>query len=194
MLAAAREQHPMLEIELHHEVSGAALAKVRSGELDASYYYGPLTHADIASIPLRTLIYRVAAPAAWRTRVENADEAEIAALPWIMTPPISTHHALATQFFAARGVTPATVLEADNELVIRSLVLSGVGVALLREDLALAAEAADEVVLWKPAHIETTLHFVWSRTRTTEPPLNALIGVVQQAWQVEGRLLEPVAA
>ena len=194
MLAAAREQHPLLEIELHHEVSGAAFAKVRNGELDASYYYGPLAHADIASVPLRTLIYRVAAPAAWRNRVENADDAAIAALPWIMTPPISTHHGLATHFFAARGLSPATVLEADNEFVIRSLVVSGVGVALIREDLALAAAAANEVVLWEPAQIETTLQFIWPRARTAEAPVGALISVVQQTWQVEGRLIEPIAA
>lgn len=193
VLAAAREQHPLLEIELHHEVSGAAFAKVRNGELDASYYYGPLAHADVASIPLRTLVYRVAAPAAWRSRVDNADDAAIAALPWIMTPSISTHHALATHFFAARGLSPSTVLEADNEFVIRSLVVSGVGVALIREDLALADEAANDVVLWKPAHIETTLQFIWPRARSGEAPLGALIDVVQQTWQSEGRA-EPIAA
>ena len=198
VLAAAREQHPLLEIELHHEVSGAAFAKVRDGELDASFYYGPLSHPGIASVPLRTLVYRVAAPAAWRDRVEHADDATIAGLPWIMTPPISTHHALATHFFAARGLAPATVLEADNELVIRSLVVSGVGVALLREDLALAAEAAGEVVLWEPAHIETMLQFIWLEARTAEPPLAALIGVVQESWpesaERSGSHLETLAA
>ena len=194
MLAAAREHHPLLEIELHHEVSGAAFAKVRDGELDASFYYGPLSHPGIASVPLRTLVYRVAAPAAWRDRVENADDATIAALPWIMTPPISTHHALATHFFAARGLAPATVLEADNELVIRSLVVSGVGVALLREDLALAASAAGEVVLWEPAHIETTLQFVWQHARSAEPPLAALIALVEDSWQPERRSAEAAAA
>ena len=185
VLATARERHPLLEIELHHEVSGAAFAKVRNGELDASYYYGPLAQAEIASVPLKTLVYRVAAPAAWRDRVVNADDAAIAALPWIMTPPISTHHALATRFFAARGLAPGAVLEADNELVIRSLVVSGVGVALIREDLALAAAAANEVVLWEPAHIETALQFIWSRSRTSEAPLGALIEVVRQTWRVE---------
>src|SRR5688572_3345654 len=194
MLATARERHPLLGIELHHEVSGAAFAKVRNGELDASYYYGPLAHAEIASAPLKTLVYRVAAPAAWRSRVENADDAAIAGMPWIMTPPISTHHALATHFFAVRGLAPATVLEADNELVIRSLVVSGVGVALIREDLALAAAAANEVVLWEPAHIETALQFIWPRARTAEAPLGALIDVVKQTWQVEVPPVESLAA
>ena len=192
MLALARDRHPLLEIELQHEVSGEAFAKVRDGELDASYYYGPLTHPAIASIPLRTLVYRVAAPSAWRNRVELADDAAIAALPWIMTPPISTHHALATHFFAARGLEPATVLEADNELVIRSLVVAGVGVALLREDLALDARNAGEVVLWEPARIQTPLQFIWPQARSAEPPLAALVSVVEEAWQAEPRPASPV--
>ena len=115
MLAVARDRHPLLEIELHHEVSGAAFAKVRDGELDASFYYGPLGHpgdclgtAENARVPRGG-----AGGVAWSGR--EASDAEIAALPWIMTPPISTHHALATHFFAARGLAPASVVEADNE-------------------------------------------------------------------------------
>ncbi|HVF65515.1 MAG TPA: LysR family transcriptional regulator [Casimicrobiaceae bacterium] len=183
VLAHAREQHSLLAIELHHEVSGAAFAKVRDGELDASFYYGPLVHANIATLPLATLAYRVAAPSGWRSQVDNADDAAIAALPWIVTPPVSTHHALVSHFFEARGLAPATVVEADNELVIRSLVVSGVGVALLREDLALAAEARGEVVIWPPARIETTLQFIWPAARASEPPLAALVALIEDAWR-----------
>ena len=77
--------------------------------------------------------------------------------------------------------------------------MSGVGVALLREDLALAAAAAGEVVLWEPAHIETTLQFVWLQARSAEPPLAALIGLVEDTWKPELRpsnwspLADPVA-
>ena len=186
VLTAARDRHPLLEIELHHEVSGEAFAKVRDGELDAAFYYGPLVHADIASLPLTKLFYRVAAPAAWHERVKVADDAAIAALPWIMTPSISTHHALATYFFASRGLAPATVMEADNELVIRSLVVAGVGVALMREDLAIEAQAAGDVCLWPGARIETSLQFVWPKARGGEPALAALIGLVELSWEVSG--------
>src|SRR5512135_2712274 len=43
-LAQATARFPLLEIELHHEVSGAAFEKVREGALDASFYYGDLAH------------------------------------------------------------------------------------------------------------------------------------------------------
>ena len=66
--------------------------------------------------------------------------------------------------------------------------------ALIREDLALAAQAAGEVVLWEPAHIETELQFLWLKTRSAEPPLGALVSLMQQTWSVAGRLIEPIAA
>jgi DNA-binding transcriptional LysR family regulator len=182
VLAEAVERHPLLEIELHHEVSGAAFAKVRDGELDASFYYGPMTNPAVSALQLREMVYRVAAPAAWRSRVERADDADVAAMPWVMTPAISTHNALGRHFFEMRGLEPATVVEADNEAVIHSLVVAGVGVALMREDLALEAEAAGEVSLWPIARIDTTLQFIWLHARSAEPALAALIALVAQSW------------
>jgi DNA-binding transcriptional LysR family regulator len=194
LLAVAVDRHPLLEIELHHEVSGVAFEKVRDGALDAAFYFGPLAHAAVASLPLRPLVYRVAGPAAWANRLKEADDAGAAALPWVMTPPISTHHALATRFFAQRGLVPTTVGEADNEAVIRSLVVAGVGLSLIREDAALEAEAAGEVVLWPGAHIETTLQFLWPRARGAEPAIAALVAVVESVWPETQAAREPEAA
>jgi len=195
LLAAAVDRHPLLEIELHHEVSGTAFEKVRDGELDASFYFGPLAHASVASMALRPIVYRVAGPAAWAERIAAADDAGAAALPWVMTPPVSTHHALATHFFAQRGLSPTTVVEADNEAVIRSLVVAGVGLSLIREDVAREAEAAGEVVLWPGAHIETPLQFIWPRARGAEPAIAALVGLVEAAWPEAraARDIEPAA-
>lgn len=106
LLAQAVASFPLLEIELHNEVSGAAFEKVRDGALDASFYYGNLTHPAVAAIPLRHFAYRVVAPVAWRERVLNAPWEEIVAMPWIMTPPISTHSALAGELFREHGASP----------------------------------------------------------------------------------------
>ena len=48
LLAQAVDTFPLLEIELHHVVSGEAFEKVRDGELDASFYYGSLSHPTVA--------------------------------------------------------------------------------------------------------------------------------------------------
>ena len=181
-LAHAVEAHPLLEIEIHHEVSGAAFNKVSDGELDASFYYGSLEHPDVAAVPLIDFAYRIVAPAPWGDRIRHASWEEIVALPWIVSPPISTLRTLADQLFAQRGSSPVTRVEADNEAVIRSLVVAGGGVSLMREDIALDAAAAGEVVLWNKVRLETTLKFLYIKQRENDPEIRALLDVLHQVW------------
>jgi DNA-binding transcriptional LysR family regulator len=182
-LAKATERFPLLEIELNHEVSGAAFEKVRDGVLDASFYYGDLAHRLVGSIPLREIAYRVTGPAVWRDKIERAGWADIAALPWLMAPSISTHHVLAARLFEERGSAPTTLIEADNEAVIRSLVASGLGVALIREDLAQQGEAAGQLVVLPEVRLTTVLRFIYSNEKREEPALRALIDVIRDVWR-----------
>lgn len=183
-LANALDAHPLLEIEVHHEVSGAAFAKVRDGTLDASFYYGNLAHADIVGMPLVDFAYRIVAPAAWRDTVANADWNTIVTMPWIMTPPISTLSTLADDLFATRGSSPVRRIEADNEAIIRSLVVAGLGVAMMREDLALEAAAAGEMALWDGVRLPTTLQFIHRADRADDPEIRALRDVLTRVFEL----------
>jgi DNA-binding transcriptional LysR family regulator len=185
LLAMAVERCPLVEIELHHEVSGDAFAKVRDGVLDASYYYGDLAHPAVASMPLLRFAFRVVAPAAWRGRVAGADFAALAREPWILTPPISTHRVLAEGLFREHGVTPATLIEADNEGVIRSLVVAGLGVALMRDGAAAALVESGEACLWEGARLPTELRFIWREEVSGDPASCALLDLVRETWSPE---------
>jgi DNA-binding transcriptional LysR family regulator len=172
----------LLQVELHHEITGAAFAKVLGGELDASFYYGDLKHPGVVKLRLRGSTYRVAAPAAWSSRVVDADWSEIALQPWIITPSISTHHQLVRALFDKHGIEPTKVVEADQESVIANLVVSGVGLSLIREELALEKEAAGEVCLWRDVRLETTLWFIYLLAREDDPVIRALLGVLRDTW------------
>jgi DNA-binding transcriptional LysR family regulator len=182
LLAGAVERYPLLEIELHHEVSGAAFEKVRDGALDASFYYGDLAHPNVASRVLREFEFCVVAPAAWRNRIDGADFTALAEEPWILTPPISTHRVLSDRLFGKHGITPATLIEADNEGVIRSLVVAGLGMALMREDTAQALVDSGEAWVWDGARLATTLQFIWRDERGRDPVTVALLDLVDDAW------------
>ena len=109
--------------------------------------------------------------------------ADISALPWLMAPPISTHRVLATRLFAERGSAPTTLIEADNEAVIRSLVASGLGIALVREDLAHEGEAAGELVILPETRLPTTLQFIYANDKREEPEMRALLDVIRDVWR-----------
>lgn len=181
-ISAATSRYPLLELELHQGVTGEVLERVRDNQLDASFYYGDLKFPSVAGIALRDIVYRVTAPAAWRVRLQDANWAEIASQPWIIPPLISTHNKLVHTLLNAHGVEPTRVVEADQEAVVGSLVVSGVGMALMREDIALERQAADEVCVWSDIRIESTLWFIYQRERGEDPVIRALLEVEREVW------------
>ena len=186
LLTAAVQRHPKLELELQHEVSGAALEGVREGRLDASFYFGDAPGRDVTALRLREFVYCVTAPAAWAERISQADWSDIAALPWILTPAISTHNVLVKRLFEQQGIEPPQRhLEADQESVIETLVVSGVGVSLMREESARARAKAGEVFIWDKARLRTTLWFICAAGREEDPLLKALLAVVRETWQLQ---------
>ncbi|HUL41001.1 MAG TPA: LysR family transcriptional regulator [Burkholderiales bacterium] len=184
-MSSAVARYPLLELELHQHVTGAALEHVRDGTLDASFYYGEVTHPTIACLPLREITYRIAAPAEWRERVKDAGWKEIAEQPWIIPPAISTHHQLVYALLRKHGVEPTRIVEADQEDVISSLVISGVGLALIREDLALDKTAGGEMCLWKDARMPTTLWFIHLQDRNDDPVIRALLDLLKETWNLQ---------
>ena len=181
-LAHALEEHPLLEIEIHHEVTGEAFEKVRDGTLDASFYYGNVEHAEMAAVPLINFAFRVVAPATWADRIKHASWDEIVAMPWILAPAISALRTLAEALFNERGSSPVMRVESDNEAVIRSLVVAGSGVALMREDVAKEAAAAGEIAIWSNVRLETTLQFLYLKQREHDPEIWALLDVLHDVW------------
>jgi DNA-binding transcriptional LysR family regulator len=185
VLSAAVQRHPLLRLDLHQTMSGTALESVREGRLDATFYFGDAPALPLQSLPLRQLIYRVAAPAAWAARVRNAEWRDIAALPWVRTPTLSTHTRLVSQLFAAHGAQPPEpAVLADDETVITSLVVAGLGVALVRDEVARARAEDGELVTWPGVAIETTLWFVYPAARAEEPAIAALVRLVRDAWNL----------
>lgn len=185
LLATAVKRHPRLELELQHEVSGAALAGVREGRLDASFYFGDTPARDVTALRLREAVYCVTAPVAWADRIKTAGWADIAALPWILTPANSTHNILITRLFEEHGIEPPQRhVEADQESVIETLVMSGVGLSLMREESARARAKAGEICIWGKARLSTTLWFVCAAERTGDPLIKAVFGLIRETWQL----------
>src|SRR6185437_7588442 len=180
VLREALERYPLLDVDLHQEISGAAFGKVRDGELETSFYFGNSMHPAVASMKLSALAFCIVVPASWAPRLSGASWDAIAAEPWIMTPSISTHYALASDLFAAHGIAPSRHVEADHEAVVNSLVAAGLGVALMREDLA--EQARGTIAIWGETRIVTSLSFLYRREREDEPPIRALREVVGAVW------------
>ena len=183
LLVEARELYPQIELELAQVMSSDALARVRGGTLDASFYFGAKPDTDLASIQLRDIGYHVAIPAAWAGELQSASWDAIASRPWIVAPEPSTHRRLVMELFHAPTPSPERIVEADNESVIHNLVESGVGLSLIREEIAKQSVDAARTVLWRGPGVTTKLWLVHVADRAGDPLLAALIDALQLVWR-----------
>ena len=101
ILARLRTEHPDIETELTHGVSGDIMTWLKRGQIDAGFYLcGPddlatmgLDSEDpIHALKLADFTYRVIGPVGWQKKIENADWPELAKLTWIGTPERSVHY------------------------------------------------------------------------------------------------------
>ena len=176
------ERHPWLDLTLQHGISTWVNECVSNGSLDAGFSLGGAFHSNVRVVPLAEMPYCVVAPVAWKSRIDGADLPGLAALPWVRPPRHSPHQQMLDRLFEPLRLHPATVVEADQESTISTLVKAGIGLGLMREDLARAAAAASEVLIWEGAPLATQLSFLYARGRDTDPVIAALLEAVAETW------------
>jgi DNA-binding transcriptional LysR family regulator len=183
MLVLTQQRYPQIELELHHMMSSDALARVASGTLDASFYFGDEPNANMRAVPLREITYRVAIPPAWAEEVAGASWDALAERPWIVAPEPSTHHQLVMQLFG--GKMPPKIVEADNESLIINLVESGVGASVVREDVSAPEGEAAKHRVWPGKSVVTRLWLVYLAARDADPLIVALRDVLAGVWPAQ---------
>lgn len=185
-LCRLTSQHPDLRLSLLQGISGDVIDWVIEGRIDAGYVIGTPENSRVGAIEVAPVTLRVVAPAALADKIARLDWPGIAELPWISTPAKCSFSRLATRMFSRHGVRPQTVIEADQEHTLCGLVASGMGLTLLREDVAINAQAAGDVVLWKPGVEVSHLYFVFARDRESSPALQAILSAVHDVWEMQG--------
>jgi DNA-binding transcriptional LysR family regulator len=185
LLVHARQQYPQIEIELVQVMSSDAVARVRGGMLDASFYFGEKPASDLASIELRDITYHVTMPVAWAAELESAPWEDLARRPWIVAPEPSTHRHLVMELFHAPTPSPERIVEADNESVINNLVESGVGVSLIRDEIATQSVDAGRSAFWPGSDVTTKLWLVYPADRAGDPLVAALVDSLHHVWHAE---------
>ncbi|MES2026742.1 MAG: LysR family transcriptional regulator [Pseudomonadota bacterium] len=173
---------PLLEIKTRSVLAGAILEGVASGEIAAGFYIGTVNNRDVASLPLRGVRYRVVAPISYAKQLSTCGWKDIAAMPWIGAPDKSHVHQLLVAMFGRQGLQANIVMETDELTSPHSLVRAGVGLALMREDLALVAAEKAEIVIWSHATVETQLSFLYPVAAEFEPVIVGMLSILRDAW------------
>src|SRR4051794_24948080 len=105
---------------------------------------------------------------AWAHELVDPSWGPNAQRPWVLTPEKSSHRQLVMELFYNRAAFPTRTIEADNESVITNLIEAGVGVSLVRDEIALASEQSGRLVTWSGAEVSTQLWLITAANRSLD--------------------------
>jgi DNA-binding transcriptional LysR family regulator len=174
---------PDLTVSISQGISGNIVDRVLSRELDAGFVIGLPAEAGINAIKLATVKFLIAGPIAWKDELGSANWERLAQFSWVGTPPKCSFNAITKDLFARNNINPKRVAEADQDNMVKSLVIRGFGLSILREDQALAAAKAGEVFIWPHDFTESVLCFI-QRNDSAQYPVNLMIvDVLENIWR-----------
>ncbi len=183
IVQTAHAQHPLLRVELRGRPTISTSQGLKAGELDLGLLLdfptdGSFTYYQVATVP-----FRVTGPVAWKERIENADWAELASLPWIA--PIDTspsYAAMVKQMFESRALRLDIAARFDSAVLGRAMVEAGVGVMLMREEHARPGLQDGLLAVSPLAHAEFPLFLVHLTDRSDDPLIRAFMHAATQVW------------
>ncbi len=191
ILARLRTEHPDIETELTHGVSGDILSWLKRGQIDAGFYLcGP---DDLASmgldsedpvhvIKLADFNYRVIGPVGWQKKIEDADWPALAKLPWIGTPEKSVHYRLLSKVYTNPADRLGVVARVDQEASMLEMVRSGIGLSLCRDSIALHQKQTFGLAVCNSVSVPACLCFVTLDRRKDNPMLSEVFNLLQSTW------------
>jgi len=191
VLARLRTEHPDIETELTHGVSGDVMTWLNRGQIDAGVYLcGPDDLAPMGldgedpvhAIKLSDFTYRVIGPVGWQKKIENAGWPELAKMPWIGTPERSVHYRLLSKVYTNPADRLGVVARVDQEASMLEMVRSGIGLSLCRDSIALHQKQSFGLAVCNAVSVPACLCFITLERRKDSPILTETFNLLQSSW------------
>lgn len=177
---------PKVSVSITHGISGVIIDRILSGELDAGYVIGLPVEPGISAIELAPVKFLLVGPIAWRNELSSASWEDLEKFPWVGTPFKCSFNTITNEMFLRQKINPNRVIEADQEHMLKTLVIRGLGLSILREDQALSAAEAGEVFIWQKGCTESALYFIQRKDVERHPVNVAMVNMIKDIWGGNG--------
>jgi DNA-binding transcriptional LysR family regulator len=182
-MALLAERHPQVTLQLNQGLSTQVMQQLRLGELDCACVMSDSEEAEgLELVRLGQVGLVVALPAGLAERHPDPTLQDLVRLPWVGTPTTCVLRRHLDGLFASVGRSYEEGAMASTEGSVRSMVASGLGAGIVRQDEAEQAQARGEMRIWPGWRSHTWICWAAPRGRSSTA-VNAVREVVTQAWQ-----------
>lgn len=163
---------------------------LRQSQLDLAYFYGEVIDPEIRQCRLAEVRFCVVIPSSLPKRKGALDWAEVAALPWVWVEQASPPYDAVRSQFASRGLVPCQAVQAVDEYIVKELVATGQGVAVMREDEARPLLADGRALLWEKGWQSLPLQLGWLERQEECRRVRLARAAIEYLWGRDAPLLD----
>lgn len=167
--------YPHVSLSFIESQTVDTIKMLQSKEIDVGFHYGTMKEAAVHSIFLSTVSICIVLPEKWSKVHMDASLETISRLPWVWTRHGCPFHTALKARFDSQGLELNQVTDAVEENIVRELVKSGTGLALMRKDEALDLETQGCAAVWRGFELEIPLGVACLDSRKTEPVINGFL-------------------
>ncbi len=180
------ENFPRLNVELIQGTSLKLMQDVESGILDASFVALDVERKALSDIRLLNGYALVAAAPKWKQKLHNASVDDLSQLPWIQPESYCVYHQFINDLFA--GNKPNNITTSASEEFTISLLMSGTGLSLIRDDQAEELLKNNDIIIWDKKRFPLPLNFVYQKKRANDPIIQCLLDVIPRFFKPQKTL------
>lgn len=137
-------------------------------KIDVGFHYGSLPNLSVYCVPLSTVKICIVIPAGMAEKNETDSLEKLVRLPWIWTRYGCPFHMKMQQVLDQQGLKLNQATDAVEENIVKELVKSGAGAALMRSDEAFELERSGQAVIWDGYGFEIELSAACLNNRKSE--------------------------
>ena len=171
-----------LVLRFHQSISGNILKLIACGELHGGFVFGEWEDEKFLFQNLAVHNLRIVGPVQMADKMRNADYQDLAELPWIGNPPECPHCQLIEEIFHARGCHPKSVVTANEESAILSMIRAGLGLNFMLETQARELAEEGKLVIWEQERFQLPLFFVTLKSEQADGRVQVIKDVVDEIW------------
>ena len=183
IMAELAREHPDALVHIDCCDSYNVAQALKAGRVHAGFAYGDFAdEPQVTALPLGMATVRVVGPAQWKDLLDKATVSDLADLPWVWFHERCPFVVMAQTLMAEQGQALKTAAVINDEHTIRSLVASGLGLSLLREDMARSPSPGSDLAMWPGGALAIPINIVVLTRRMNEPEVKAAMDAAGTAW------------
>ena len=177
------EAYPQISLSFIESQTFETVKMLRSKKIDVGFHYGRIDDAAVHSLLLSNVTICIVIPEKWAGSHVDAPLKEISRLPWVWTRHGCPFHTALAAKCENQHLELNQVTDAVEENIVRELVKSGTGLALMRKDEALDLAALGHATVWQGFEMDMPLGIACLESGKDEPAVKGFLRVTGEIFQ-----------